>query len=341
MVFAKDNIKQEVAMCHYKHLTLIEREKLMFFLAKHYPVSQIAIFLSRNRSTIYREIRRNSKEQYIPVKAQNMYEQRRKACKPKNKLANLSLLNIVRDKIINHNWSPEQISGRLAEENNKNLISYNTIYRAIYKGLLNVGTSEKAFHAVLHKLRHHGKKRHSKNYEERRGKIIISNNICDRPLSAEQRSCIGHWESDTMLGKLKKACLVTMVDRKSRFLCGGKAQNKEAGYVNQVMILKLSGMPLRSITPDRGHEFAKHREVSKALGNVPFYFPLPHHPWQKGTVENINGLLREFFPKGKDLTDITDDYVQKIFDELNLRPRKCLNFRTPFEVFYSKSLHLV
>ena len=130
------------------------------------------------------------------------------------------------------------------------------------------------------------------------------------------------------------------MDRKSRYLLGGKADKKKADPVNKVMIRVLKDQPLKSITPDRGKEFSKHSEVTAALDDVQFYFPRPHHPWQRGTDENTNGLLREYFPKGKDLTDITDDCIQSRIDELNKRPRKCPGYKTPHEVYDSTSLHL-
>ena len=120
----------------------------------------------------------------------------------------------------------------------------------------------------------------------------------------------------------------------------GKADEKKADPVNKVMIRDLKDQPLKSITPERGKEFSKHSEVTAALDDVQFYFPRPHHPRQKGSNENTNGLLREYSPKGKDLTDITDDYIQSRIDELNKRPRKCLGYKTPYEVYYSISLHL-
>ena len=126
---------------------------------------------------------------------------------------------------------------------------------------------------------------------------------------------------------------------KSRFATGGKADKKNACEVNRVMIRALQGLPVKTITPDRGKEFARHAEVTSVL-QAPFYFPEPHQPWQRGTNENTNGLLREYFPKGQDLTDISEDHIQEVFDELNKRPRKCLGYRTPYEVFYKKKLHL-
>ena len=176
--------------------------------------------------------------------------------------------------------------------------------------------------------------------EEHRVKFIISHPIEERPVSAEKRTVCGHWEADTVVGKQGRACLVTLVDRKSRYLLGGKATSKTAVAVNKVMGEVLWGQPHLSVTPDRGMEFSKHAQLSKELDHVPFYFPAPHHPWARGTNENTNGLLREFFPKGTDITETPESYIQRKFHELNLRPRKCLGYKTPYEVYFSRVLHL-
>ena len=162
---------------------------------------------------------------------------------------------------------------------------------------------------AIRKLRHRGKSRHTKGYVERRGQIVISHDIDERPAVANERSRLGDWEGDTVAGITGKACLVTLVDRKSRFLIRGKASEKKAEHVNKVMIGSLKGQPCETITPDRGKEFAKHTVVTEALEKVQFYFPKPHHPWQRGTNENTNGLLREYFPKGRDLTDVSEAYI--------------------------------
>ena len=125
-------------------------------------------------------------------------------------------------------------------------------------------------------------RRHKKGSEERRGKFVISHPIEDRPASATNRSVRGHWEADTVVGKQGKACLVTLVDRKSRYLLGGKAMSKTAVAVNKVMCEALSGQPHLSVTPDRGKEFSKHAQLKKELKRVTFYFPVPHHPWERG-----------------------------------------------------------
>ncbi len=328
-------------MYHYHHLTLSEREKILYFVAKGYKVSRIAKELGRNKSTISRELRRNrNSKEYIPVKAQRMYVHRRIKCRPHKRLENSSLMKLVKELFLQHQWSPEEISERIALEHHKRIISYATIYRAIYAGDLEDHTLSYGCRGVIRKLRHHGKSRHKKGYIERRGKIRISHSISERPCGATNRSRRGHWEADTVAGKTGKACLVTLVDRKSRYLLSGKAAKKDADSVNKVMIRQLKGHPVHSITPDRGMEFAKHAEVTAALNQVQFYFPAPHHPWERGSNENTNLLLREYFPKGNDITNVDDEYIQEKVDEMNRRPRKCLGYKTPYEVYYSKTLHL-
>ena len=320
-------------MCHYKHLILSEREKILYFQAKNYSITAIANAVGRDKSTISRELRRNTEEkQYLPASAQQLYKSRRVACKPHKRLENKELYNLVRDRFLNHQWSPEEIAGRLKLEHGRCIISYITIYRAIYAGLFDHMPLSHGNKSVIRKLRHHGKSRHTKNYEEHRGKIQISHDISERPMGAVHRSRRGHWEGDTVAGVTGKACLVTLVDRKSKYLVGDKAAKKKADAVNKVMIQVLKDQPVKSITPDRGKEFAKHAEVTAALDQVKFYFPAPHQPWQRGTNENTNGLLREYFPKGKDITAIPESYIHEKFAELNKRPRKCLGYKTPYEV---------
>ena len=189
---------------------------------------------------------------------------------------------------------------------------------------------------VVRKLRHKGKTRHTKGHEECRRKIRISNELAARPYAANHRRWFG---GDTVAGKTRHTCLATLVDRKSRFVLGGKANKKNAREVSRVIICALRGLPVKTITTDRGIEFARHAEVTSTL-QVPFYFPPPHQSWQRGINENTNGLSREYLPKGQDLTDISQECIQEVFDELNMRPRKCLGYRTRYEVFYKKPLRL-
>lgn len=330
-------------MSHYNHITPEEREKILLLFSHNYSITFIAESLGRNKSTISRELSRNSFDNdYSAVAAQAAYLERRKKCRPRKKLDDPVIFEKVREKFLDHQWSPEEISGRLNLENAGFSVSYSTIYRGIYSGMFD-SPDERRSHGnrgAIRKLRHRGKTRHTKSHDERRGKIVISNELKDRPEEANERTRIGDWEGDTVLGKRDGPCLVTMVDRKSRFLLSGKAARKTSEEVRDTVILCMADQPLLSITPDRGKEFARHAEITEALNGVQFYFPLPRHPWQRGTNENTNGLLREYFPKGTDFSKISDEYIQSKVDELNKRPRKCLGYLTPYEVYYSTLLHL-
>ena len=329
-------------MSLYKHLTLVEREKLLFFSAKGYTVSEISRELGRNKSTISRELRRNrTKKEYIPALAQEKYEKRRRSCRRKLLLRDPEIYAIVKEKFLEEQWSPEQISARLALEQGVQRISYNTIYRGIYAGMFDTPEERRSAgnRGARRKLRRRGKPRRGKNRTDQRGNYAVDHEISERPAVIERRERIGDFESDTMEGKKGRACLVTHVDRKSRFLVAGKVWAKTGTDVADKTLTLLKGMPVKSLTTDHGTEFCQHRRISQAL-NVPVYFALPHHPWQRGSNENTNGLLREYFPKKTDLTDRSDDYVQAVVDKLNRRPRKCLGWRTPFEVFFNKVLHL-
>lgn len=341
MVFVQDIITGD-NMSQYKHLSTKEREFILSGISKGLSLCMIAKGIGRNKSTVSRELRRNKvAEYYSPCEAQNYYLERRRNCCPKKKLLNQEIFNLVKDKFLNQQWSPQQISERLRLEKIEYFVSFNTIYRGIYSGMLDSRKLSHGEKGAKRHLRHKGKPRHRKGNEEKRGKIQITNNIADRPKEANERLRIGDWEADTVLGKHGKACFVTLADRKSRFLICRKAAGKKAPVVKDVMINALKNEPVETITPDRGKEFAEHRFISEQLKGKQFYFPLPHHPWQRGTNENTNGLLREYFPKQKDITNYSDDYIAFITDKINKRPRKCLGYKTPFEVYYSKTLHLI
>lgn len=342
-MFVRTKSTPEGAMSHYKHLTRYEREKLLYFLAIDYSVTRIAKELGRSKSTISRELRRNScKDGYLPVNAEAQYYKRRKKCRRQKLLADPELHALVQDKFLNHHWSPEQIAGRLKLENSAYRISYNTIYRAIYSGMFDTPEQRRSTNnrGAKRKLRHKGKPRRGKNYKEKRGQLEIPHDITQRPEAANKRARFGDWEADTVLGKQGGACLVTLVDRRSRLLVCRKLSRRSGKELAKVVTAVLQGQPVETITPDRGSEFRYHAQVTEGLNGVQFYFALPHHPWQRGTNENTNGLLREYFPKGSNLTDISPAVIQAVEDELNLRPRKVLGFKTPAEVHFSILLHL-
>ena len=248
---------------------------------------------------------------------------------------------MVKKLFLDRHWSPEQIAARLKLENYPIQISYKTIYRAIYAAMFDTPEQKRSEgnRGARRKLRHRGKPRRPKGYVSNRGKIPISHELSERPVAALERSRFGDWEADTIVGFNRKSGLLTLVDRKSRFLFAEKLTRLGSKEVASAMIEALDGQPVHSITPDRGREFQLHGEVSAALG-VPFYFPPAHQPWPRATNENTNGLLREYFPKGYDFSKLSDEDLQPVVDQLNHRPRKCLGYRTPAEIYFSAMLHL-
>lgn len=324
-------------MRHYKHLSADERDRIAELHARHEKVSSIARDIGRDKSTVSRELARNGRHgRYGALKAQERADERRKACRPKRRLDDPALAREVRSRIVDDHWSPEQIDGRLRLERGRCVVSFATIYRAVNEGRMDA-PGARGSEPVRRHLRRKGKKAR-RGREETRGRIRVSHGISERPAEAGERSRLGDWEDDTVVGP-GGACLVGIVDRASRLLVGGKAGAHTAEAVGRVEVASLRGRPLETVTPDRGKEFANHAQVSEALGGVQFYFCEPHHPWQKPSVENTNGLIREFFPKGTDFSKVTDEEVQHVFDMINDRPRKVLGFRTANEV-YREMLHL-
>lgn len=331
-------------MSHYHHLSIAERETLLVLHTKGANLRAISKEMGRAVSTVSRELKRNSpsKEEYSAVSAEKKYRERRKKCRRHKLLSNVELQGLIKRLFLEQQWSPEQIANRLAHENSAVCISYSTIYRAIYAGMLDSRQLSHGNRGAIRKLRHRGKTRRRKDTLETRGKIVISNRIQERPKEADERQIIGHWEADTVAGKTGSACLVTIADRCSRYLLAGKVTKKYAALVADQMIELLAALPKkkrRTITPDRGKEFSKHALVTESL-NLPFYFPDPHAPWQRGTNENTNGLMREYLPKSFDIAGSSEDDIASFVDKLNRRPRKCLGWKTPFEVFFNQSLHL-
>ena len=246
------------------------REKILVLYTEKKSLHRIAREIERSVSTISRELRRNgfSKKAYSAVQAQKKYEKRRKNCRRAKLLSNIQIKETVQHLFLDRQWSPEQISNRLRYENSLFKISYTTIYRGIYSGVFDTAEQRRSRgnRGAIRKLRHRGKKRRSKGTTETRGKIVISNRIQERPQEADGRQVIGHWEADNVAGKNGSACLVTITDRCSRYLLAGKVFQKQAALVAGKMILLLSALPKKkrkTITPDRGKEFARHSLVTQ------------------------------------------------------------------------------
>ena len=322
-------------MSTYNHLTLNERIKIMTMTPKK-SAAAIAAELGRSKSTISRELRRY-KDGYDAIRAQADYEQKRKACRRKRKLDDTELYALVKEKFLEQQWSPEQIQYRLRHENSQHSISSATIYRAIYAGLFN---DPDWVRSGKRNLRHRVKKRLYKGAKITRGGFAISHEISERPAEAQARERLGDWEADTVAGITGGAVLTTLADPEKPFsaLRPAGEEDGRGGECGDYRGTKRGDIAQHHA--GQGQRVRAARGGNKALG-AEFYFPPPYQPWQRGTNENTNGLLREFFPRHQDIAQYSDEYIEKCVRRLNNRPRKCLQWRTPYEVHFEKALHLV
>ena len=313
-------------MCHYSHFTTEEREMSRVLKAQGLSIRAIAKRLNRSPSTVSREFRRNcyANGTYAAHHADKLYQKRRKNCGRKQKLQSGAVRDYVLERM-NLRWSPEQIAGRARLDKEPFSISFPTIYRAIDSGVLP---------PQLKKIMRFKWKHKKCKGEDKRGKIPDTTPISERPAGAENRTRFGHWESDTVLGMRKTGCFGTHVERKSGYLIAFRIDDRQDKAFNKATIEAFSSVPdklKKSFTVDNGKEFAAHKELADATG-MKVYFCDPYSPWQRATNENTNGLIRQFFPKGTSFADITDDDLQYVVDLINNRPRKRLNFLSPFEV---------
>ena len=313
-------------MSCYHHLSIEEREKLYAFSQKGLSLRKISLELHRSASTLSRELKRNP--DYLPCRAQEQYRQRRSHSGRKPLLAQPERREKVKYFLSYFYWSPEQICNRLKAEGCCPC-STSTIYRALDNGLL----PDTLRYYLRIKYKTMGK-------APGKNRKCFSRSIDTRPQEANTRSEAGHWEGDTIVSRKTKTVFVTMTDRKTRYLLAGKVQSKEASEVNRVIVelLGKTYAPVRSITFDQGSEFAESASLEQLL-QTHVYFTHPHSPWEKPTVENTNGLLRQFIPKRRSLGDISDDELDSIVARINLRPRKCLGWSSPYEIFSGNLLH--
>jgi IS30 family transposase len=316
-------------MPSYTQLTQEERYLIYAFRQAGHKQCEIAMLLNRDKSTISRELRRNiGFRGYRPIQA-NTKAMDRRAEKARPRFS--SPLWPIVERLIRQDWSPEQISGRLEMEHDAT-ISHETIYRYIY--------ADKAAGGDLH---HHlrCRKKRRKRYgggKDRRGAIPNRTSIEDRPAIVNDRLRIGDWEADTVIGRGHQGVLVTMVERRSLYTVIRAVPRKQAHAVAEAMTSALAplGDRVLTVTVDNGKEFASHEKISKALG-VDVYFAHPYASWERGTNENTNGLIRQYFPKSRSLRNLDHKEAQSSEDRLNNRPRKKLDFQTPHEVLFRVS----
>lgn len=303
----------------HNHLNTFERGKIEVLHKLGYSGRKIASELNRHHSTISRELKR-LEGIYISELAEKDYKEKRINSRYKGKITD-ELKGLI-DEHLGKTWSPEQIANTVG----KGIISFKTIYNWIY--------DEKLTRNTILKLRRKGKSRSPK---ETRGKFLIGKSIQDRPKVIRKRTTFGHWELDTVVssrGK-SKGCFATFLERKSRLYTAIKIPDRTSESMKKVIAQLKMALPenaFKTATVDRGKEFACYSDVERDL-KIDVYFADPYSSWQRGSNENSNGLIREFYPKKTDLAKVDNaELVESLFT-INSRPRKCLGWKTPIQCF--------
>lgn len=311
----------------YRQITYEERYTLGLLRRQGHTAADIARLLGRHRSTIGRELRRNSTRHdggYRPQLA-DWYANGRRSKSRRNRRFGLTQWAQVQA-LLRQDWSPEQIAGWLRRHGLLQ-ISHETIYRYIW--------ADKRHGGSLYKHLRGARKQRRKRYSsyDSRGRLAGKRPINQRPPGAENRTRVGHWETDTVLGT-GRPCVLTMVERKTGFLLIGQLHARTTAEVNRrtIQLIRSQPRPVRTITADNGTEFHQYNTVERAT-HARFYFAAPYHSWERGTNENTNGLLRQYLPKRSSMATLTQQQCNSIARHLNRRPRKRLGYRTPEECY--------
>ena len=310
-------------MKEYTQLTQEERYQIYILNKAGHDQTDIAMILNRHKSTISREIRRNTGLRgYRPQQAQRLTEERRQT-KGQARISNASWLTV--EQLLREDWSPEQISLWLKDERHVD-ISHEWIYQYILQDKLYGGTLYRHLRCQKQRRKRYGSYR-------RRGQLIDRISIDERPAIVDARSRLGDWELDTIIGKGHQQAIVSLTERKSRYTLIQKVTRKTAQCVSDAIIHLLSPLSskVHTLTSDNGKEFANHKHIADKL-KATFYFAHPYASWERGLNENTNGLIRQYFPKSRDFTTITQKEINQVMHKLNNRPRKCLGIKTPNQV---------
>jgi len=301
----------------YTQLTQTQRYQIFALLKIGHCQIEIAKTIGVHKSTISREIRRNrGRRGYRPKQAHQFAMGRQN--KTKSRITDKDWRWI--EKLIRLDWSPEQISDCCRKEQALQ-ISHEWIYQHIYRDKRKGG-------ALWKHLRCRKKRRKRYGSYEKRGQIPNRTWIDERPQVVEDRSRLGDWEADTIIGKGRKGAIVTLVDRKSRYLRMGLVSKRTKEAVKEMIISLLADFPVHTITCDNGKEFAGHEDIAKAL-RASIYFAHPYSSWERGTNENTNGLIRQYIPKNTNFSTLEKADIFFAENRLNTRPRKCLSFNSP------------
>jgi transposase, IS30 family len=314
----------------YKQLTQEQRYQIYALLKMDHNQSEIAYVIGVHKSTISRELWRNCGGRgYRPQQAHRMATSRRNKSVDSIQPETWSEI----DHWLCNDWSPEQVSGWLKSRKDLH-VSHEWIYQHILVDKRNGGD-------LYCHLRCQRKRRKRYGSYDRRGILPNRVSIEQRPGEVDTRQRLGDWEVDTIIGKRHKQAIVTLVERKSRLVLLHKVQERSAGAVTQAIthLLEPWSKDVHTITADNGKEFAQHEEVSRIL-KTDFYFAHPNAAWERGSNENANGLVRQYIPKRQSFDEITQAEIERVMCLLNNRPRKCLDFLSPIEVFLQYSVAL-
>jgi IS30 family transposase len=315
----------------YAHFSLEEREEIAIGLERGESIRRIAKRLGRSPSSVSREIRRNAPLVRLVRYRGNRARQRAKArsrhSHARERLANPVIRACVDSHLVNDGWTPQAIAGRLPIDHPGLSTNYESICQWIYEERRDLIKYLPKAHRKRHK-RPHGKKNHASKTPNRR-------DISERPSHVEGREQAGHWEVDTVVSRQSGACVAVLVERKTRFYLVIRMEDKSARSMQQALGKALGRLPprlRRTLAYDNGLETALHELVNNALGTKS-YFCKPCHSWEKGSIENRNGILRRYFPKKHNWALTTQKEINRIVCKINSTPMKCLGYRTPAEVF--------
>lgn len=315
----------------YHQITGSERDLIALYRSRGWGAKKIAGILGRSPSSILRELHRNNflGKHYVAIHAQDKSVSRKSKANSHPKIESIKWLDRYIRLKLQIGWSPEQIAGRLKLKSGKSVICHETIYKYIYQERnLKDGLRE-------YLARHHKKRRKWAGRRVHRGQIIRRVSIHKRAKFIDKRKQFGHWENDTVEGKGHKDGVHTTIERKSRYYLVqkvNKIDSTTALTVQKQVFSKLPVLARRTVTMDNGRENHLHFQLRDELG-IKTYFADPYSSWQRGSNENANGILRRYFPKGTDFTQVSQVEINEVVREINSKPRKCLGYNTSQEVF--------
>ncbi len=311
----------------YTQLTREQRYQISALLKEPHTYKQIAHNIGVHPATISREVRRNRGQRGYRPKQADETAQHRKQQRVKARIQPETWARV--EVLVRQEWSPEQIAGRLALEQQPT-VSHERIYQYIYADKAQGGDLSRHLRCQKQRRKRYG------SYD-RRGQIKDRQSIDQRPAIVDAKERLGDWEGDTIIGRNHQQAIVSLVERQSQFVRLAPVARNTAAAVAAAIRTQLQALTVKTITTDNGREFAQHQEIARSLGAA-FYFAHPYSSWERGLNEQVNGLVRQYFPKRHDFATITEAEITHVIERLNNRPRKTLGYKTPNEVFFKQPL---